>query len=38
MVTLGQTLGPEFTCEVQEAWRAAYEHCAALMIAGGDFA
>jgi nitric oxide dioxygenase len=38
MVTLGETLGPEFTCELQEAWRAAYDHFAGLMIARGCFA
>jgi hemoglobin-like flavoprotein len=37
MVALGETLGPEFTRRLQEAWRAAYEHFAAEMIARGGF-
>ena len=37
LVTLGETLGPDFTCELQEAWRAAYESFAALMIERGGF-
>jgi nitric oxide dioxygenase len=37
MVTLAETLGDEFTPELQEAWHAAYNHFAALMIARGGF-
>jgi hemoglobin-like flavoprotein len=37
LVTLGETLGPEFTCRLQEAWRAAYDHFAQEMIARGGF-
>ena len=37
LVTLGETLGPEFTCRLQEAWRAAYDHFAGEMIARGGF-
>lgn len=32
MVTLGETLGPAFTCELQSAWRAAYDAIAEAMI------
>lgn len=35
LVTLGETLGDAFTCEVQEAWRATYEAFAARMIERG---
>ena len=38
MVTLAETLGPEFTPRLQEAWHAAYDHFAAEMIARGGFA
>jgi hemoglobin-like flavoprotein len=38
LVTLAETLGPEFTPELQVAWHAAYDHFAALMIARGQFA
>jgi nitric oxide dioxygenase len=37
MVTLGETLGREFTPALQEAWHAAYDHFAAQMIARGGF-
>ena len=37
MVTLGETLGPEFTMRLQRAWRAAYDHFAEEMIARGGF-
>lgn len=37
LVTLAETLGPEFTPELQAAWHAAYDHFAALMIARGGF-
>ena len=37
MVTLAETLGEEFTPELQAAWHAAYDHFAALMIARGGF-
>jgi nitric oxide dioxygenase len=37
MVTLDETLGPEFTPRLREAWRAAYDHFAAKMIAAGGF-
>jgi nitric oxide dioxygenase len=37
MVTLRDTLGQDFTPEVQAAWRAAYDHFAAEMIARGGF-
>lgn len=37
LVTLGETLGPEFTCEMQAAWRAAYDDFAAQMIERGGF-
>ena len=32
LVTLGEAMGPAFTCELQRAWRAAYDHIAAEMI------
>jgi nitric oxide dioxygenase len=35
MVTLGETLGPAFTAELQGAWRAAYDNFAKEMIARG---
>ena len=38
MVTLGETLGPAFTCELQAAWRRAYDDFAARMIERGGFA
>lgn len=38
LVTLGETLGPAFTCEVRAAWRAAYNDFAAMMIERGGFA
>lgn len=38
MVTLGETLGPAFTCELQAAWRSAYDDFAARMIERGGFA
>ena len=38
MVTLAETLGEEFTPELQAAWHAAYDHFAALMIARSGFA
>lgn len=37
MVTLGETLGPAFTCELRAAWRGAYEDFAAQMIERGGF-
>ncbi|MFT3971983.1 MAG: globin domain-containing protein [Amaricoccus sp.] len=37
LVTLGETLGPAFTCELREAWRAAYDAFAARMIESGGF-
>ena len=37
MVTLAETLGEEFTPELQAAWHAAYDHFAALMIARSGF-
>jgi nitric oxide dioxygenase len=37
LVTLGETLGSEFTSRLQEAWRHAYDHFAAEMIARGRF-
>lgn len=33
MVTLGETLGPDFTPERQRSWRAAYDEVAARMMA-----
>jgi hemoglobin-like flavoprotein len=38
MLTLGQTMGRDFTPEEQAAWRAAYDHFAAEMVARGGFA
>jgi hemoglobin-like flavoprotein len=38
MATLAETLGAEFTPELEAAWQAAYDHFAALMIARGGFA
>ncbi len=38
MVTLGETLGPAFTADLQGAWRAAYDNFANEMIARGGFA
>lgn len=35
MVTLGETLGPAFAPELQDAWRAAYDNFASEMIARG---
>lgn len=37
MVTLGETLGDEFTDDLHAAWRAAYDHMAAEMIRRGGF-
>ena len=37
MVTLAETLGEDYTPELQAAWHAAYDHFAALMIARGGF-
>lgn len=37
LVTLGETLGPTFTCELREAWRRAFDQFAALMIERGGF-
>ena len=37
LVTLGEAMGPAFTREVQQAWRAAYDHIAAEMIRRGAF-
>jgi hemoglobin-like flavoprotein len=37
MATLAETLGKEFTPELEAAWNAAYDHFAALMIARGGF-
>lgn len=37
MVTLGEALGCGFTCELQEAWRSAYERFATMMIERGGF-
>jgi hemoglobin-like flavoprotein len=36
LVTLGETLGREFTARRQAAWRAAYDALAERMIAAGD--
>ncbi len=36
MVTLGETLGAEFTEDLRAAWRAAYEDIAARMSAAGS--
>jgi nitric oxide dioxygenase len=33
MVTLGETIGPEFTDELRDAWRAAYDEIARRMVA-----
>jgi hemoglobin-like flavoprotein len=38
LVTLGETLGPAFTDDLQRAWRAAYDHFAAEMIRRGGIA
>ena len=38
LVTLGETLGPAFDARLQAAWRAAYDHVAAEMIARGGVA
>lgn len=38
LVTLGETLGPDFTPELQSAWRAAYATLAEAMIAHGAMA
>jgi hemoglobin-like flavoprotein len=35
LVTLGEAMGPEFTCELQGAWRAAYDTIAEEMIRRG---
>lgn len=35
MVTLAETLGDEFTPQLQEAWHAAYDYFAAEMVARG---
>jgi nitric oxide dioxygenase len=35
MATLGETLGPDFAADERAAWRAAYDHFAAEMIARG---
>jgi hemoglobin-like flavoprotein len=35
IATLGETLGPDFTAGERAAWRAAYDHFAAEMIARG---
>lgn len=35
MVTLGETLGPEFTDDLQAAWRSAYDHISREMVARG---
>ena len=37
LVTLGETLGPDFTTRLQQAWRAAYDHFAEEMIVRGGF-
>ncbi len=37
IATLGETLGDEFTPELEAAWKAAYERFAELMIAKGGF-
>lgn len=37
MVTLAETLGEEFTPELQAAWHAAYDHFTARMIDRGGF-
>jgi hemoglobin-like flavoprotein len=37
MATPAETLGAEFTPELEAAWHAAYDHFAALMIARGGF-
>jgi hemoglobin-like flavoprotein len=33
LVTLGEVMGPAFTSPLQQAWRGAYDHIAAAMIA-----
>jgi hemoglobin-like flavoprotein len=38
LVTFGEALGRGFTCRLQEAWRAAYDHIAAEIVARGAFA
>ena len=35
LVTLGEAMGPAFTCDLQRSWRAAYDHIAAEMIRRG---
>ena len=37
MVTLAETLGEDYSPDLQAAWHAAYDHFAALMIARGGF-
>ncbi len=37
LVTLGETLGPDFNARLQQAWRAAYGHFAEEMIERGGF-
>jgi nitric oxide dioxygenase len=37
LITLGEAMGPEFTCELQQAWRGAYDEIAEEMIRRGPF-
>jgi hemoglobin-like flavoprotein len=37
LVTLGEAMGPAFTRELQQAWRAAYDRIADEMIRRGGF-
>ena len=37
MVTLAETLGEDYSPDLQAAWHAAYDNFAALMIARGGF-
>ncbi len=38
LITLGETLGPDFSTRLQRAWRNAYDHFAQEMIVRGGFA
>ena len=38
MVTLAETLGEDYTPELEAAWHAPYDHFATLMIARSGFA
>jgi nitric oxide dioxygenase len=37
LITLGESMGRDFTEEIQHAWRAAYDQIAEEMIARGNF-